>query len=73
MKIGLAFSLGQEEHLKMIYMSLETFGGRCDSAISARLGFGRPADEPADQGRKRRVADAASRDTIDSFGDRRPR
>jgi hypothetical protein len=38
-EIGLAFSLGREEHLEMICMSVETCGGRCDGAISARLGF----------------------------------
>jgi hypothetical protein len=44
----LAFSLAREEHLEMICMSLETFGGRCDAAKSARLCFGRPAYNPLD-------------------------
>ena len=49
----------KREHLKMTCMSVETFGGRCNTAKGARLGFGRPAYRPADHGRERKVAYAA--------------
>jgi hypothetical protein len=37
-EIGLASSLGREEYLKMICMSAETCGGRCDAAMR-QVGF----------------------------------